>query len=85
MTAKLPEGVDCSCYGCEIARQRAGISAPDRSAEPCAPAGACVREEPCWTHSEWVDEARCDPPNACVTHGRCQTHGGAVPRPVREE
>lgn len=48
----------CACYGCTIARQRAGISAPDRSAEPCDPSGACAKDGQCWTHSEWLDESR---------------------------
>jgi hypothetical protein len=43
----------CACYGCAIERQRAGIPAPDRSAEPCNPPGACATHGRCWTHSEW--------------------------------
>jgi len=64
----------CSCYGCEIARQRSGIPAPDRSAEACDPGGACRRKEPCWTHSAWIDEALCDPSGACAAGARCGTH-----------
>ncbi len=66
--------VDCSCYGCSIARQRAGLLAPDRSAESCAPPNACATHGRCWTHSEWVDEARCDPPGACTSGSRCAAH-----------
>src|SRR5882672_6868937 len=40
----VDEDVACSCYGCEIQRQRAGITAPDRSGEPRNPIGACDRE-----------------------------------------
>lgn len=62
MTARLSEDVSCSCYGCSIERQRAGIPSPDRSAEPCSPPDACATHGRCWTHSEWIDEAACDPP-----------------------
>ncbi len=48
--------VECSCYGCAIARRRAGLTQPDRSAEPCDPPGACTSHGRCWTHSEWTDE-----------------------------
>ena len=48
----------CSCYGCTIARQRAGIPALDRSAERCVPPDACAKDGQCWTHSEWLDESR---------------------------
>jgi len=54
--------VDCSCYGCTIKRQRAGIPTPDRSADPCVPPSACVKDGQCWVHSEWIDEAACVPP-----------------------
>jgi hypothetical protein len=59
VTRRLDE-VDCSCYGCAIARQRAAIVGPDRSEEPCSPPDACATHGRCWTHSEWVDEARRD-------------------------
>ena len=52
------DDVECSCYGCTIKRQRAGISTPDRSAEPCNPADACAKDGQCWTHSEWLDTYR---------------------------
>lgn len=68
----------CSCYGCTIERQRAGLPSPDRSTEPCTPVDACVRDENCWTHSEWVDTSRCDPPNACISRMRCVAHGGSA-------
>ena len=71
------ETVECSCYGCEIARQRAGILAPDRSAEPCVPLGACAKDGQCWTHSEWIDETACDPPDACASRILCGAHGEA--------
>lgn len=76
----MSEAIDvspCPCYGCAIKRQRAGVPAPDRSGEPCAPIGACGRGEPCWTHSEWVDEAACDPPGACGSRTACAAHGEA--------
>lgn len=69
------DAVECSCYGCVIARQRAGIPSPDRSAEPCSPPEACTTHGRCWTHSEWIDEAACDPPNACVRKISCGAHG----------
>lgn len=69
------DDVACSCYGCEIERQRAGIRAPDRSAEPCQPENACAEHGRCWAHSEWVDTAACDPPNACVDRIACGAHG----------
>jgi hypothetical protein len=47
------DDVECSCYGCAIERQRAGIPAPDRSADPCSPPDACATHGRCWTHSEW--------------------------------
>lgn len=65
----------CSCYGCTIGRQRAGIPAPDRSADLCNPSDACVKDGQCWTHSEWVDTARCDPLNACANRILCGAHG----------
>ena len=68
----------CSCYGCTIARQRAGIPAPDRSAETCNPPDACAKDGQCWTHSEWVDTSKCDPLNACVNRISCGTHGKAL-------
>jgi hypothetical protein len=46
--------VECSCYGCAIARQRAGFPARDRSSEPCDPPKACATHGRCWTHSEWT-------------------------------
>ena len=69
--------LQCSCYGCTIERQGAGIPAPDHSAEPCDPSDACAKDGQCWTHSEWIDEAACDPPSACATGTRCGTHGEA--------
>jgi hypothetical protein len=69
------DAVECSCYGCMIARQRAGIPAPDRSAEPCNPSDACAKDGQCWTHSEWVDMTRCDPSNACAHRISCGAHG----------
>lgn len=64
--------VDCSCYGCAIQRQRAGIPALDRSAEPCDPSGACAKDGRCWTHSEWLDESRaiCAADTACRKEGK---------------
>lgn len=67
--------IECSCYGCTIGRQRAGIAAPDRSADPCDPLDACAKDGRCMMHSEWVDTARCDPPNACVNGISCGAHG----------
>jgi len=69
------ESVECSCYGCTTVRHRAGIPTPDRSAEPCLPPDACAKDGRCWTHSEWVDLARCDPPNACTDGISCGAHG----------
>lgn len=69
--------LQCSCYGCVVARQRAGISAPDRSADPCFPPNACAKDGRCWTHSEWLDEAACDPPGACRSRIACGAHGEA--------
>lgn len=77
-TDSTDDDVACSCYGCEIRRQRAVIPAPDRSAEACVPPFACANHDSCLTHSEWVDEARCNPPGACVSHGRCETHGKRI-------
>jgi hypothetical protein len=61
VTEKIAADVDvacpCSCYGCAIARQRAGIPAPDHSTEPCDPPNACADHGRCWTHSAWIDEA----------------------------
>lgn len=76
MNPSIAPSVDdpCPCYGCSIERQRAGISSPDRSGEPCAPVEACGRGEACWTHSAWVDEAACDPPGACGTRIACAAH-----------
>lgn len=65
----------CPCYGCTVARQRVGIPALERSAEPCDPRGACVTDGQCWTHSEWIDEAACDPPSACASRISCEAHG----------
>jgi hypothetical protein len=58
VSASSEERVDlvCSCYGCVISRQRAGVPAPDRSADPCEPPGACTSHGRCWTHSEWTDD-----------------------------
>jgi hypothetical protein len=67
--------VPCACYGCTIERQRAGIPAPDHSAEPCSPPDACATHGRCWTHSEWIDMAACDPPNACANRISCGAHG----------
>ena len=67
--------VTCACYGCTITRQRAGIPAPDRSAEPCNPADACEKDGRCWTHSEWIDMHACDPPDACRNALSCGAHG----------
>ena len=69
------DAVECSCYGCTIKRQRAGIPAPDRSAEPCNPPEACAKDGQCWTHSEWIDEAACVPPGACALRISCGAHG----------
>jgi len=69
------ETVACSCYGCELARQRAGVPTPDRAAELCSPPDACAKNGQCWTHSAWIDEARCDPPGACASRGHCAAHG----------
>lgn len=71
------EDVTCSCYGCTIERARAGIRAPDRSADPCDPPEACASHGRCWTHSEWLDPAECDPPNACMDGIACGAHGKA--------
>lgn len=73
---KLGDEVHCSCYGCAIERQRAGVVTPDRSGEPCAPPDACSTHGRCWTHSEWVDEARCLPLGACAAGLRCAEHAG---------
>jgi hypothetical protein len=54
--SKSTSAVECSCYGCVIARQRAGVPAPDQTAAPCDPPGACSSHGRCWTHSEWVDD-----------------------------
>lgn len=67
--------IECYCYGCVIALQRAGIPVSDRSAEPCDPPRACATNGQCWTHSAWVDEAACDPPNACTSGLACGAHG----------
>ena len=69
------EVVECSCFGCEIQRLRAGAQLPDRSSEPCSPSGACATHGRCWTHSAWVDEAACDPPDACASRLPCEAHG----------
>lgn len=77
MTQVIPDDVEvvtCSCYGCAVARERAGIPHPDRSAEPCSPPDACAKDGQCWTHSEWIDMTRCDPPNACEHRIRCEAH-----------
>lgn len=71
------DATTCPCYGCSIERQRAGIPAPDRSGEPCEPTGACASDEPCWTHSDWIDEAACDPAGACGNRIACAAHGKA--------
>jgi hypothetical protein len=73
LTAAEP-GVVCSCYGCTIERQRAGMPEPDRSADPCSPLGACATHGHCWTHSEWLNEAHCNPPRACAMKQRCEAH-----------
>ena len=70
--------VVCACYGCTIQRQRAGMAQPDRSGEPCSPPDACNKDDQCWTHSEWIDEAACDPPGACATRHECVVHGRTV-------
>ena len=67
--------VECSCYGCQITRRRAGIRLVDRSGEPCEPPEACRTHGRCWTHSAWVDEAACDPPSACARGLACDAHG----------
>lgn len=72
--------VQCSCYGCEIERLRAGIQPPDRSMEPCSPPDACATHGRCWTHSTWIDEALCDPPGACGGGISCDAHKGVAPR-----
>ena len=72
--------VECSCYGCAIERQRAGIQVVDRSSDPCNPPEACTTHGRCWTHSEWIDESACDPPSACARQIsgepglHCRTH-----------
>jgi hypothetical protein len=77
----VDESVECSCYGCEIQRLRAGIRPPDRSSEPCSPPSACADHGRCWTHSEWIDMAVCDPLSACASGISCGAHG--VVREVR--
>ena len=73
------ESVQCSCYGCEIQRLRAGQPTADRAVEACSPPGACATHGRCWTHSSWIDEATCDPPGACSQGISCGAHG-AVPQ-----
>ena len=87
------DGASCRCYGCSIERRLAGLSEPDRSADPCSPPEACATHGRCWTHSEWIDESACDPLNACVLRGLglgkcCQVHvhGRAqIPREDRSD
>lgn len=62
MVLSQESAVECSCYGCAIGRQRAGVRPPDRSADPCDPPSACLTHGRCWTHSEWINEAERDPP-----------------------
>lgn len=66
--------VDCSCYGCEIARRRAGICVVDRTNDLCSPPDACKTHGRCWTHSEWIDMVACDPPSACAEGIVCGAH-----------
>jgi hypothetical protein len=73
-TLETNSEVECSCYGCAIERQRAGITEPDRSSQPCNPLDACSTHGRCWTHSKWIDEAACDPPSACVLLLGCSAH-----------